>query len=196
MTQETKTKAAHARITAANQRNSPLLRLPAELRNRVYEYALGGHEIWVTTPIPETKTKIYLDRWGDVPAFTLLKVCSQIYAEAALLPYSLNTFFFNGKLSLDLFVKEFPKSATQAIRRLMLDDWAGMGSFRTFAWNVVPFQGLQEIGFERPAISELLGYCSEGEEAKLSNELTELQAEMPSPKVFVRQKLHGEWGKA
>lgn len=28
-----------------NQRESPLLRLPAELRIRIYEYALGGLEI-------------------------------------------------------------------------------------------------------------------------------------------------------
>jgi hypothetical protein len=33
--------------TLLNQRQSPLLRLPAELRNRIYEYTLGGNTILI-----------------------------------------------------------------------------------------------------------------------------------------------------
>jgi len=77
-----------------NQRESPFLQLPPEIRNRIYEYALSRshvqkhryHSLWVglsTTQDP----------------FALLFVCRQIYAETAVLPYRLTRFgftFFTG----------------------------------------------------------------------------------------------------
>lgn len=132
---------------------------------------------------------------GNVLALTLLKVCSQINAEAALLPYSLNTFFFCGILSLDLFVQDVPMSAVQAIRRLMftraMDE---KGSFRAFAWYILPFEGLQEVALRRSEILELPGYYPEGTEAKLSKKLTELKTEMPNFKVFLLDEFRTECG--
>ncbi|KAF1834952.1 hypothetical protein BDW02DRAFT_597700 [Decorospora gaudefroyi] len=34
-------------LTQLNQINSPLLRLPAELRNKIYEYALGDARVFI-----------------------------------------------------------------------------------------------------------------------------------------------------
>ncbi|CAN9337104.1 unnamed protein product [Alternaria alternata] len=141
--------AARAQITAANQRNSPLLRLPAELRNRIYEYALGGHKIYMVIRFSENKEKLWLDRTdrcGVVPAFTLLKVCSQINAEAALLPYSLNTFCFDHPLRTYL-LKDFSMSTTQATRRLEFS-WRVMDHcfFEEISSFLLPFEGLQELG--------------------------------------------------
>jgi hypothetical protein len=70
-----------------NEKAFPLLELPAELRNAVYEYALHGH-LWVAVPWDSygKDSKSYSD------ALALLSVCHQIHAETKLLPYVLNTF--------------------------------------------------------------------------------------------------------
>jgi len=78
-----------AQEISANQRNSRLLRLPAELRNQIYKYALGGHRVLLGTTQPRLCSE------EPIPRFALLRVCSQIHAEAALLPYRLNIFHFS-----------------------------------------------------------------------------------------------------
>lgn len=75
-----------------NQRESPFLRLPAEVRNKIYDAALGGRTY-------KFKDAIYRDHAtletnGERHVLGLLLVCHQIYSEASLLPYSLNTFSF------------------------------------------------------------------------------------------------------
>ena len=74
------------RLTSDNssQRDatSPLLRLPAELRNHIFALALAHGEItWDQGAWPKNVAN-------------LLFVCRQTYAETALLPYSLNSFVF------------------------------------------------------------------------------------------------------
>jgi hypothetical protein len=72
----------------ANQ-ESPLLRLPPEIRNRIWAYALGGKVIrqvftrrkCVLLPKPQER----------INAFTLLAACRQIYVETAVLPFAANT---------------------------------------------------------------------------------------------------------
>jgi hypothetical protein len=50
--------------TALNSTDSPLLRLPAELRNKIYAYAVGGYVIYV------------LDlRWGDPLVTPEIRLC-------------------------------------------------------------------------------------------------------------------------
>jgi hypothetical protein len=71
--------------------DSQLLSLPPEIRNRIWAYALGGHDFrqihclrsrYVLRPRPRERSNI----------FALLRVSRQIYAETALLPYNVNTF--------------------------------------------------------------------------------------------------------
>jgi hypothetical protein len=87
---------------ALNQIASPLLRLPAELCNIIYEYALGGKEVHLghgrcetrepqkapKSPIHLSPTYIYRRR-----PFSLLRVCRQTNAEARYLPFTLNEFW-------------------------------------------------------------------------------------------------------
>ncbi|EUC46072.1 hypothetical protein COCMIDRAFT_54347, partial [Bipolaris oryzae ATCC 44560] len=62
-----------------NQRESPLLRLPAEVRSMVWEYVFGGYHIYVYPR--EIHRRI----------LRLMTVCRQIFMEAVLLPFRLNT---------------------------------------------------------------------------------------------------------
>ncbi|CAE7000757.1 hypothetical protein CFE70_001059 [Pyrenophora teres f. teres 0-1] len=96
--------AAHDHITQLNATNSPLLRLPAELRNQIYEYALGGHIFYFYT---ECSNEYPHDRFfhNDI---ALVYVCRQLNAETALLPYALNSFIYRyyGRDSAENFVHQ------------------------------------------------------------------------------------------
>jgi hypothetical protein len=99
---------------SANQSDSPFLRLPAEVRNRIYEYALGsqtiniGYETYeeeqpvfkyhctvfsrMTNPFKERQQHYVKISKG----FTLLNnICRQLYLETAVLPYKLSTIAFD-----------------------------------------------------------------------------------------------------
>jgi hypothetical protein len=77
--------------TRQNQRESPLLKLPAELRNCIFGYALSGHEYSIE---PKIGSFVTIEDVSKTPenAFALLKVSRQIYAETALLRLSLSLF--------------------------------------------------------------------------------------------------------
>ncbi|KAI4644832.1 uncharacterized protein J4E79_010967 [Alternaria viburni] len=80
-------------ITARNATKSPLLRLPAELRNLIYTYAFDNttytffksNRDTEITPCNESLTE---------DSMSLLLVSRQIHAETAYLPYKLITFDF------------------------------------------------------------------------------------------------------
>ncbi|KAI8940198.1 hypothetical protein NX059_003904 [Plenodomus lindquistii] len=71
---------------------SRLLRLPGELRNQIWELALGGH-IFGTNTRASFFSALLVTRLAPNP-FALLQVCRQIYAETALLPFQLSEFRF------------------------------------------------------------------------------------------------------
>jgi hypothetical protein len=80
--------------------DSALLSLPPEIRNRIWAYALGGHDFrqvynprlrYVFRPKPHERSNL----------FTILRVCRQIYAETALLPYNVNVFSVHDLLGDD-----------------------------------------------------------------------------------------------
>ncbi|KAH8731111.1 hypothetical protein GQ44DRAFT_755879 [Phaeosphaeriaceae sp. PMI808] len=78
-------------ICPKNSQRSALLRLPLDIRTMIWEYVLESGEIIKLFPIACV-------RHSKIPKpthrFQLLRVCRQIYVEAALLPYTLNTFSF------------------------------------------------------------------------------------------------------
>jgi hypothetical protein len=101
--------------------NSPLLCLPGELRNQIYEYAFGGHLIEFGH---ESRSRIGvrycyarrfgMSNWSDLLSQTT--VCRQIYEEMHLLPFALNTVFidmFGGHYANS--VQELGKSQKSAI---------------------------------------------------------------------------------
>ncbi|KAI4644825.1 uncharacterized protein J4E79_010960 [Alternaria viburni] len=76
-------------ITYVNATTSPLLLLPAELRNMIFEYAMYHETINLHQKY---------NRWTRISASEprhsepLLFVCRQIHLEVAILPYKLNVF--------------------------------------------------------------------------------------------------------
>jgi len=133
---------ANAEATAANQRNSPLLRLPAELRNLVYRYALGDRTLILST----RNRKTLRLRRRDTPAFSLLAVCTQIHSEAALLPYSLNTFDIALESTANTFLATVPLAYVQAIKKLDVGTSFVLNQKATCA-NLQRFTGLEEVMF-------------------------------------------------
>lgn len=78
-----------------NAAESPLLRLPAEIREKVWKCATSG------VCVNATRRKEIFPTWADgssekvvrnASAFHLPRVCRQIYAETAVLPYASSTF--------------------------------------------------------------------------------------------------------
>ena len=119
--------------TELNSLNSPLLRLPAEIRSMIFTYVFSGEE--------------YIFRGHDNHPITcggsfeyqnmgLLLVSRQSYAETALLPYQLGTisFRFDPGYTTDLwqhYIKEFleKRSVNQINSIVSLQacemDWGG-----------------------------------------------------------------------
>ncbi|KAH5516048.1 hypothetical protein HBI31_006450 [Parastagonospora nodorum] len=111
-----------AQLWTDNQRNSPLLRLPGEIRNRIYEHVLGGNTIRIryetyrpnnkddalsrVVPVFKYHCTVFhkrvdpykLKQLPDVETSTgfplLNDVCRQLYLETGPLPFKLNTIAF------------------------------------------------------------------------------------------------------
>lgn len=82
------TKVLNSPSARHNQRESSLLKLPAEIRNIIFRYALSGVEY----KIKEDDNLSMRNIVTQPDALALLAVCRQIYSETALLPFSLNIF--------------------------------------------------------------------------------------------------------
>ncbi|KAF2118341.1 hypothetical protein BDV96DRAFT_569693 [Lophiotrema nucula] len=174
-------------IANRNKHRSPLLRLPGEIRNHIFVYALGGLHIVVS----ELKKKSYeikkircakmrdlTQKMEDGLRFTyfqphylsLLLVCRQIYAETALLPFSINHFWIKSEKALENW-KDFNHvlpaqinaieicqfwvymtksvlalSTLPAIKKVYVMSWSGM-EFLDYQWvQVMPAGGVESNG--------------------------------------------------
>ncbi|CAO2653657.1 Nn.00g030680.m01.CDS01 [Neocucurbitaria sp. VM-36] len=130
-------------ITAWNQTASPLLRLPRELRDMIYELALTVKSINVvciftpctstpstsasSTPCGKKYTKA-IHSFASVPGEpsqanslsrlrSLTTTCRQIHAETKLLPYALNDFHLHPELLTEL-VNVLPDNVKQEVKVL------------------------------------------------------------------------------
>ncbi|KAI4701715.1 hypothetical protein J4E81_003455 [Alternaria sp. BMP 2799] len=83
----------HDQISQQNAK-SPLLRLPAELRNQIFALALIQPTIEIFWSEPHLKFRFHEDCRPDYvrQPLNLLFVCRQTHAETATLPYKLNIF--------------------------------------------------------------------------------------------------------
>ncbi|KAI4946689.1 hypothetical protein J4E91_006860 [Alternaria rosae] len=79
--------ACRDKITEANATNSPLLRLPAELRNMIYAYVFGDNK-WTFTGWNARKNSA---KESDL---ALLLTSRQLHKKTALLSYMLGRFYF------------------------------------------------------------------------------------------------------
>jgi hypothetical protein len=126
--------------TALNQRNSPLLRLPGELRNQIYEYVIGGLTIDSLTKYARTRRGVHpreapgapvlgqriivsklVDRTPDCSSHTVvsqalgfLTVCRRVFSEAHLMPFTLSTLAIR-PVDLEPFLDELTAAQRNAI---------------------------------------------------------------------------------
>ncbi|KAF2253549.1 hypothetical protein BU26DRAFT_387494, partial [Trematosphaeria pertusa] len=83
----------YLQIAKRNQQESPLLQLPPEIRNRIYEYVLGGRTVHITKkPYRPAEGKLLSVSGNEKHFLSFLAVSRRLYAETAVLPYKLNTF--------------------------------------------------------------------------------------------------------
>ncbi|KAF1839924.1 uncharacterized protein K460DRAFT_349413 [Cucurbitaria berberidis CBS 394.84] len=112
---------ANTKVAQRNKAVSPLLRLPAELRNHIYGYVLGGKSICLTSsdgvcigeiaPCLTPPESGYNGNEEEHGALQLLYVCRQVHAEARLLIFSLNVFRYSKPLPhLELWKQKQPES--------------------------------------------------------------------------------------
>jgi hypothetical protein len=98
---------------ARNRDKSPLLRLPGELRNKVYEYALSGITLFIfPSSNVEKPYRIHVHLAEEAASFSpafdvtgLNRVCRQISAETRLLPFQFLTFHIHSDGSFLNFVE-------------------------------------------------------------------------------------------
>lgn len=71
------------------RKDSLLLKLPGELRNKIYGYVFGEKHWFIDQcgRVPKRGK-----RWGGKNAMSLLRVCRQLHAETRCLPYQTHTF--------------------------------------------------------------------------------------------------------
>ncbi|KAF2831197.1 hypothetical protein CC86DRAFT_401744 [Ophiobolus disseminans] len=104
--------------TMEKPRGSPLLQLPAELRNAIYKHVLGN-EAYLLGRCPDTKGPLVvihslLNTPSPRPYTALLRVNRQIRTEASLLLYSHNTFQLFAMAPLQAFIDHRTPKQLQA----------------------------------------------------------------------------------
>lgn len=96
-----------------NEIESPLLRLPAEIRNKVYAYVLSGEKSVLYTSRGVSK------QWAMCLAVT--SVCRQMHFEAHLLPFKLNRFCFNSREHYRDFVTKTSSKQRSVVTSIKID---------------------------------------------------------------------------
>ncbi|KAF1997455.1 hypothetical protein P154DRAFT_605626 [Amniculicola lignicola CBS 123094] len=143
-------------ITSEENKNSPFLKLPAELRNKIYNYALGDYLIDMKG-YSSRKNRVYKIQSIGQPAeccrynpFNLLRVCRQVYVETHMYPHQLSKFCYGW------VPWSAPRPSTGVGKRLMRPwQWASIKTIGITAFNgkvgfgvesLLPqFQGLEVI---------------------------------------------------
>jgi hypothetical protein len=85
--------------TERNAQESLLLRLPAEIRNRIWTHIVAIEKVYIGGEFMNDPKCV-------APQLHLLRVCRQTYAEAALLPYSSNRFYFYSTAEMRSWLKQ------------------------------------------------------------------------------------------
>lgn len=138
-------------------KTSTLLSLPAELRNIIWAFVLGGKTF-------DIKCEIRIP-WGVITknittqgnSLSLLRTCRQIYSEARLFPFRFNGFQFRSEDAFQPWLDRFEKAQQAAIAEVHLVTWKAkhMVESRGFAprklGDVFPvgrLEGLQRLRVE------------------------------------------------
>ena len=107
-----------------HNRDSPLLRLPGEIRNQIYHYAIGGHEACPTWDSGacydvELRASRYNTSGGTrkcwAELFNLGYVCKQLNTETKNLPYQLTVFQADIGAAFERFLCQLKEEKKQLI---------------------------------------------------------------------------------
>jgi len=122
-----------------NQRSSPLLQLPGELRNTIYAHVLGNHSIDVQEEYWPQRFRISISPFQVQPHHitALLRTCRQIHAETHLLPFTLNIFSCENPSILQFFRHALTCKQRHAIAELQLEIHDSCEKVHLAAWSHV-----------------------------------------------------------
>jgi hypothetical protein len=109
---------------AWNDKRSPFLRLPGEIRNEIYRYVIGGHEalpFWVNSDCTEVELRASLynesgetgQGWTEL--FNLSYVCKRLNTETRTLPYKLTVFQVDLGAVFETFLNKLKEKKKQLI---------------------------------------------------------------------------------
>ncbi|KAI4611745.1 hypothetical protein J4E83_007996 [Alternaria metachromatica] len=156
-------------ITLRNQAESPLLRLPGELRNRIYELAVGGNIIVVSSSYKRwRKMSVYLTsadpsgpdaksaqasiRAPVSDIFTIGLVCRQLHRETALIQYAKNLFHLDNIY----YGRDFVDSLSSAQRALVTSISVRIGTYFVARWfNSYPRKDLDMPSLFLPQVERV-----------------------------------------
>ncbi|KAI1532319.1 hypothetical protein PtrEW4_006453 [Pyrenophora tritici-repentis] len=132
--EQEKLKQRKAEIFKRNQDKSPLMRLPAELRLKIYDY------VFHTAPIrPYREHRLY-GRWAySNRQLRLLQVCSQVNSEACFVPFTCNVFAGFADQVLELVLTRLPREKADKITKVEID----ADAFAVYREGDIPGVGLQ-----------------------------------------------------
>lgn len=152
--------AAQIEIMTRNASTSPLLRLPPEIRLRIYKYVFGGQRLWIDCHRHKYRNSYATHLGARFCHFNitensnrrldirLLRVCRQIFTEAALLPYTLNEFVFQSQLARREFLKSIRPGKKQVVKKAI------------DTYDILPLSALQRLRFYKKMTSD---GCKENE---------------------------------
>lgn len=104
-----------------NSINSPLLSLPGEIRQKIWDHAIGGMRIHfefgqrVKYSVYDTADKHDFELEHQ---FSLPRVCRQIYSKVGANFYRLNVFYFEDYASLNRFRQHMKRAQLEALRTI------------------------------------------------------------------------------
>ncbi|KAF9699607.1 hypothetical protein EKO04_002190 [Ascochyta lentis] len=112
-------KGSEKELVEANQ-DVPLLRLPTEIRNRIWEYALGGKTFMAIRFDNPWRYKFIPSASEPSNGAALLRTCRQIYSETALYPSRFGTFACTNPRDLKQSAKGLKTYHRRQVMRLRL----------------------------------------------------------------------------
>ncbi|EAT88237.1 hypothetical protein HBH56_092960 [Parastagonospora nodorum] len=111
-------------LTTENLRNSPLLRLPAEIRNDIFAMAIGGHFIRVCSTVQcelcRNNRSVGCAVHCPPDLLSLTATCRQIHAETRPLPFTVNTFCGYARDMARTFDAIFDRTQLESIASLCI----------------------------------------------------------------------------
>ncbi|KAH9873444.1 hypothetical protein IAQ61_004067 [Plenodomus lingam] len=140
----TRTRKEAAKITERNSNESPFLRLPGELRNRIYDLAFGNHIVEIDNTAFEDKKPVFhhicLTKDHTETPYTFFDIlnmtttCRQIYYETFKLPLTENKFKMSSKTPLDL-AKHISPWQVACIQTIQIRFWNSSDFERDWHWD-------------------------------------------------------------